>query len=122
MQKALILDDDEILLNALSSKFKDEGFEVVSSKSSEEIVALVKKNQPDIMISDIMMPGKNGIEVLTEIREIEEFKELPAIFMTNSMDLDYLADALDIKVNVFLQKSLYDPSKICDEAKKLLSK
>lgn len=80
-KKILIVDDEPDIIEFIGYNLQLEGFDIVSANDGEE--ALVKVNEnPDLIILDIMMPKLNGFEVLSKIREIDKFAEVPILFLT----------------------------------------
>ncbi len=67
MLKLLVVDDDQGMMKTLSYILKDIGYDVVSSSLAAEAVEIIKEQTFDIIMSDIRMPGMNGVESLLEI-------------------------------------------------------
>src|SRR5437868_5024945 len=74
-KKILIADDEPDILEIIQYNLRNEGYDVVTAKNGNEAIDLAKKFQPELIILDIMMPGKNGIEVCNILRLQPEFKE-----------------------------------------------
>ena len=66
--KILVVDDDAILVRALSMVLRHNGFEVLAALSGEQAVAVVAKDHPDLVLLDLTMPGMDGWEVCRKIR------------------------------------------------------
>lgn len=64
----MVVDDDEEILRILSRTLELEGYDVVIAADGSTALVLLEKRKPDLVILDIMMPGKSGIEVLEELR------------------------------------------------------
>ena len=80
----LIVEDDFYLVRAYSLKFEKEGVNVVSVGDGEAAIEFLKKNKkPDMIILDLMLPKKNGFEVLQEIKLNSEWKNIPLIILSN---------------------------------------
>ena len=79
----LIVDDDVQLLQYIRQIFEDK-FVIFEANNGNEALALAKKNTPDIVISDISMPGMNGIELCKNIKSIPSLSHLPIILLTGS--------------------------------------
>ncbi|WP_457555291.1 response regulator [Candidatus Pyrohabitans sp.] len=80
--RVLVVDDDPdvvILLNKVLSK---RGYQVVSSLSGEEAIEKAAKEKPDIIFMDIMMPTMNGWEAARAIKENEETRHIPIVFLS----------------------------------------
>ncbi len=82
--KIAIVEDDPMLLKYLSSSFKAEGiFDVFTAKNGEEGESVILENKPDIVLMDIIMPKKNGFEVLESVRKNRDTKNIPVIMLSN---------------------------------------
>ena len=88
-----VVDDDRSIRWVLETALKREGFNVTSFASADSIVGLLHKEMPDVLLTDIRMPGKSGIELLAEIQE--QFPNLPVIVMTAHSDMDSAVSAYD---------------------------
>jgi two-component system alkaline phosphatase synthesis response regulator PhoP len=98
-KKILIADDEPDILEIISYNLKIEGYEVVTAKDGEDALQKAKLTKPDLIILDIMMPNKNGMEVCKILRSQPAFHETLIIFLTALNDelshvrgLEYGAD------------------------------
>jgi two-component system alkaline phosphatase synthesis response regulator PhoP len=80
--KILLADDEPDILEIVSYNLTAEGYEVVSAKNGNQAIEMAKEHQPSMIILDIMMPGKNGIEVCKILRLQPQFKETVIIFLS----------------------------------------
>ena len=78
-QLILICDDQHIIHETLGAYLTNEGFEYISAYDGEQAIALFESKKPDLLILDIMMPKKNGMEVCREIRQTSH---TPIIMLT----------------------------------------
>ncbi|MFT7433088.1 MAG: DNA-binding response OmpR family regulator [Alphaproteobacteria bacterium] len=81
-QKILIADDDELICTLLQQKFEGLGYSILLAKHGEEALALAKEKKPAIIIMDIMMPARDGLSVLKELKKDDELKHIPVILLT----------------------------------------
>ncbi len=88
LKKILIADDEPDVLAVLEKKLKQNGFDVLALSNGKDVAVNVKKFQPDLLILDIIMPGMDGYSVTVVLREAEETRKTPVIFMTGK-ELDY---------------------------------
>jgi two-component system, OmpR family, alkaline phosphatase synthesis response regulator PhoP len=81
-KKILLADDEEDILEILKFNLVKEGYQVITAQDGDEAIAKAKQHLPDLIILDIMMPGKNGVQVCEILRAQNEFKETLIIFLT----------------------------------------
>lgn len=85
MEKILVIDDDDLVRKSLRKLLTVNGFDVVSAESYDEAMKAIAGQDLDLVLSDIKMPGKNGVETVSEIRKRlgnAGKAELPIIFIT----------------------------------------
>ena len=86
-KKILIVEDDKNFFSILQIKFISEGFSVVTAKDGEEGVKMAEEEKPDLILSDVLMPKMDGVEMAKKIREFN--KNILIVFLTNIQDADY---------------------------------
>ena len=86
VKKILIADDEPDILEIIQYNLQSEGYEVATAKNGNEAIDMAKRINPDLIILDIMMPGRNGIEVCTLLRMQPAFKDTLIIFLTALSD------------------------------------
>ncbi len=67
-RKVLIVDDEERVVQSIAGVLEDEGFRVTTARSGEEAIGVFQKEEPDVTLLDIWMPGMDGIEVLRRLK------------------------------------------------------
>lgn len=77
MKKILLVDDEESIQLLYHEEFEEEGYQVISALNGEEALEKFNSELPDLVILDIQMPGMNGIEVLRQMKMINE--DIPVI-------------------------------------------
>ncbi len=82
MRKILVIEDELQLRMGVSEILKFEGFEVFEAENGATGIVAAQRHQPDLILCDIMMPEKDGYQVLSEIRNAEKTRLIPFIFMT----------------------------------------
>ena len=92
-KKVLIVEDEPSYLLPLQIAFSDAGFNVATAKDGQEGFETAKKENPDIIILDILMPKINGIEMAKKLKELGI--SIPAIFLTQLKDEEHIADAME---------------------------
>jgi DNA-binding response OmpR family regulator len=82
-KKIIIAEDEAFLSKVMSSKLKKEGFEVLVCIDGEACIEAIKKEKPDLVLLDLLMPKKDGFEVLEEIRADVATKNVKVIITSN---------------------------------------
>ncbi|HHY34827.1 MAG TPA: response regulator transcription factor [Firmicutes bacterium] len=78
--RLLLADDDEVLLKGLKRTLTSVGYEVTTCTDGSDVISKVEEDEPDLVILDIMLPGRDGLSVLKEIRD--RYPDLPVIMLT----------------------------------------
>ncbi len=113
----LIVEDDNLLLVTLTHQFEEAGYTVVTAQNGEVGVRAYDEHHPDAMVMDVMMPKKDGMEMLEDIRREHPDDRTPIIILTNAGDMDYVARAMEIGSVAYVVKS----DKQIDSVVKLVS-
>jgi len=82
-KKILLTEDDEFLSSLIKNRLEREHFEVKVAKDGEEVLAMLKTYQPDLVLLDIILPKKLGFEVLDEMRTNTKLNHAPVMVMSN---------------------------------------
>ena len=101
-KRILLVDDEEELLKAMKIRLASWGYDVITATSGKEAIRLTKKEIPEVIILDIMMPEIDGIETLRRIRRFN--KKIPVIMLTAYGDEDRLAKTKKLGIAGFIQK------------------
>lgn len=105
--KIVIVDDDDIVLLSLKTIIEASGIEVVGTgKSGNEAIRLFRQHKPDILLSDIRMEGKSGIEAAYEITE--QYPDAKILFLTTFSDDEYVIDALKCNAKGYILKQDFE--------------
>jgi two-component system alkaline phosphatase synthesis response regulator PhoP len=106
LKKILIADDEQDILEILQFNLEAEGYEVETAKNGVIAIEKAKIFLPDLIILDIMMPGKNGIEVCNHLRSLPTFKSTLIIFLTAMSDDSTEVKGLESGADDFLTKPI----------------
>lgn len=120
-QKILIVDDEQMLLKALSDKFSSEGFTVVTAKDGQEGLQETLREHPDMILLDIIMPKMDGVTMLKKLREDAWGKNVPVIILTNLSSIDKTYIPPDDKVYDYLVKTDWTLDELVEKVKEKLS-
>jgi two-component system alkaline phosphatase synthesis response regulator PhoP len=104
VKKILIADDEPDILEIVQYNLQNEGYEVATAKNGNEAIEQAKRFNPDLIILDIMMPGKNGIEVCNILRMQPAFNDTLIIFLTALSDEGTEVKGLETGADDFITK------------------
>ncbi|MDR3600630.1 MAG: response regulator transcription factor [Desulfosporosinus sp.] len=82
MATILVVDDEEPILELLRFNLEKEGYQVCVAKDGQEALERVEKEQPDLLVLDVMLPGMDGLEVCRILRLNPRFQQIPIIMLT----------------------------------------
>lgn len=102
--KILIIDDDESIRKVLTLTLQDVGYQVLTAADGEGGLKIFADERPDITLTDLRMPGMDGIAVLKKIKALEPDKEV--IVITAHADMDLAVKALQLKASDFITKPI----------------
>jgi putative two-component system response regulator len=110
--KIMIIDDEPINVKVARKYLKLEGYEnFVVTTESREAIALVEKEQPDVILLDIMMPHVSGLDILAALRADQRWLHLPVVILTAANDQATKRRALELGASDFLAKPV-DPTEL----------
>ncbi|GAB4375125.1 MAG: response regulator transcription factor [Elainellaceae cyanobacterium] len=104
MKKILIVDDDITLKTALIRYLQNRGYSVQEASSGTEALGMFEQNQPDVVVSDVMMPGMDGLEFCRRLRSTRSGQLVPFIFLSSRKDLDDRIQGHQIGADDYLVK------------------
>ena len=102
--KVLLIDDDPGIRKVMTIALEDEGYTVISANDGESGIELCAHESPDVVVTDIRMPGIDGIEVLRRIKEMDPDREV--IVATAFSDINYAISALQLDASDFIVKPI----------------
>lgn len=106
VKKILIADDEPDILEIIQFNLQTEGYEVHTAKNGDEAIEQAQKHNPDLIILDIMMPGKNGIDVCNILRMQPAFKDTLIVFLSALSDEGTEIRGLEMGADDYLTKPI----------------
>jgi len=119
-QKILIIEDDRFLRKIYKNKLEAEGFEVVEAIEGEEGVHKVESEQPVLVLLDLMLPRKDGFDVLADIKKNPKIKDIPVIILTVLGQESDIKRGLDLGATNYLVKGQTDLNQVVKVIKQTL--
>lgn len=120
--KLLIVEDEKILAKVLQEKLEKEGFTVALVGDGEAALSQVKSFKPDMILLDIILPKKDGLQVLEEIKANPEFSHLPVIILSNLGEDEKIKSALKLGAVDYLVKTQHPINEVVEKIKEYLFK
>lgn len=117
----LLVEDDTFLLSMYTTKFELENFKVLAAEDGEKGLKMALKENPDIILLDIMLPKIDGLEVLKKLKADSKTKNIPVILLTNLSQKNEIEQALSLGADDYLIKAHFMPSEVVEKIKKTLS-
>jgi DNA-binding response OmpR family regulator len=116
----LVVDDDPVIQRLLQVNFELEGIDVTVAVDGEEGLAAAKASPPDVVISDIMMPKMNGLELLDAMRGDPSLAHLPIILLSAKAQVADVQRGLESGADDYVTKP-FDPLELIDRVYKVLA-
>jgi DNA-binding response OmpR family regulator len=120
MARILIIEDEAALQDSMTGYLKAEKFEVSSALDGEKGLLMARSDNPDLILLDIILPKKNGFEVLEELKKDDKTKKIPVILLTNLESPEDIDKAFAKGASTYLVKSDYKLEDIVEKIKKTL--
>jgi DNA-binding response OmpR family regulator len=117
----LVVEDDPVILRLLEVNFEMEGFEVVVAHDGQEGIDLAKQVAPDIVVSDIMMPVKSGLELVQTLRADPATAHIPILLLTAKAQAADVQIGLEAGADDYITKP-FEPVDLVERVTGLLQK
>lgn len=118
--KVLVIEDDKFLRELLVSKLKKEGYAALEAVDGEAGMEVAKKEEPHIILLDLVLPGTSGFEILSSLKNQAGTANIPIIVLSNLGSREDIDRALALGAKEFLIKAHHTPQEIIDAIRKVL--
>ena len=119
-KKILVVEDDSMISSMYKTKFEADGFTVVIAGNGAEGLELAKKDKPDIIMLDVILPQLDGFSVLEELKKDKLTKDIPVIMLTNLGTAEDKVKGEKLGAVDYLVKASLTPAQISEKIKKHL--
>ena len=119
-QRLLVCDDEPFILKALTFILRKEGHTVLEARNGEEALEIIRAEKPRVVFLDVMMPKKNGFEVVEEVRGDPSLKEIYIILLTAKGQDSDRERGLSLGANEFMTKP-FSPASILNRLREILA-
>lgn len=120
--KILLVEDDLTLIDMYKMKFIDEGYDVFVSSNGVDAFELAKKELPDIVLLDIILPGMDGFAILETLKKEAKTKQIPVILLSNLGQDSDIEKGKKLGARDYLVKANFTPTQIAEKVKNILKK
>jgi len=121
-KKILVIEDDKFLRELISQKLLKEGYEISEAIDGEEGLKKVKEEKPDLVLLDLILPGIDGFEVLSEIKDDPILAQIPVIILSNLGQKEDVEKGLRLGAVDYLIKAHFTPGEIVEKINNALKK
>jgi len=116
----LIVEDDKFLRDLMNQKLLREGFNTEEAVDGEQGVQKIKEAKPDLVLLDLILPGIDGFEVLSKIKEDPSLAAIPIIVLSNLGQKDDIERGLQLGAKDYLIKAHFTPGEVIEKIKNIL--
>lgn len=120
MNHVLIVEDEEFLVRALKDNLNSEGSTVSVAMDGEAVFDEVKKRKPALILLDLLLPKKNGFDVLKELKASPEWQLIPVIVLSNLGEDSEIKRALELGASDYFVKSQHPIQEVIEKVKEYL--
>ncbi|OGF73634.1 hypothetical protein A3J56_00645 [Candidatus Giovannonibacteria bacterium RIFCSPHIGHO2_02_FULL_46_20] len=119
-KRILFIEDEEALRGAFGETFQRDGYTVFEASDGEDGMLIAKKELPDLILLDLILPKKSGFEVLKELRKNPDTKHIPVVVLTNLEGSEDVERALAYGATTYLVKANYSLDDLVAKIKSVL--
>ncbi|HAS95257.1 MAG: Response regulator [Candidatus Wolfebacteria bacterium GW2011_GWE1_48_7] len=120
MHKIVIVEDEEALARVLKEKFESEEFEVELAMDGKVALPIIQKMRPDLVLLDLMLPKRDGIDVLKDIKADRDLESLPVIVLSNLDGDEDIKQAISLGAKDYFVKSQHPIKEVVEKVKDFL--
>lgn len=120
MKKILLIEDEEALQKSLSKSLEMENFTVISAYDGKAGLEMALKENPDLILLDLILPQMDGFEVLKELKKSPETKDVPIIILTNLEQSQSVEKTIEFGPLNYLVKANYNLEEIVAKIKDIV--
>ena len=120
MHKIVIVEDEEALARVLKEKFEGEEFVVELAMDGKVALPIIQKMRPDLVLLDLMLPKRDGIDVLKYIKADRDLENLPVIVLSNLDGDEDIKQAIALGAKDYFVKSQHPIKEVVEKVKDFL--
>ncbi|KKT29141.1 hypothetical protein A3G55_04585 [Candidatus Giovannonibacteria bacterium RIFCSPLOWO2_12_FULL_44_25] len=121
MKKILFIEDEEALQRTMGEMLEQNSYSILKALDGEAGLKMAKKELPDLILLDLILPKKNGFEVLEELKKDSATKNIPVAVLTNLEGSAEVERALALGATTYLVKANYKPDELLAKIEVILN-
>lgn len=121
-KKILIIEDEDIVSTLIQKKLSQLGYDVLVSRDGQDGLKTMRKEKPDLILLDMVMPKVGGLEVLEQMVKERKLKNIPVVVISNSGQPVEIDRAQKLGAKDWLVKTEFDPQEVVDKVVKQIGK
>ena len=119
MPTVLVVEDDPVILRLLEVNFEMEGFRVLLAHDGAEGIEVARREHPDVVVTDVMMPGTSGLDLVRTLKGDEGTKAMPILLLSAKAQASDVQDGLEAGADDYVTKP-FEPVDLVDRVNALL--
>jgi len=119
-KKILIIEDDKFIRDLISTKLAQENYEVLEAKSGKEGIQKIKKEKPDLVLLDLILPEIDGFEVLARIKTDPTIASIPVVILSNLDQKEHIQKCEKMGAVAYFVKAHLTPTELIEKIKNFI--
>ena len=120
--KILIVEDEETLSKVMKEEFKDAGHDIKVATNGEDALSMARDFSPNVILLDLVLPKKGGLEVLSDLKSDKDLKDISVIVLSNLAEDESIKQALSLGAKDYFVKAQYSIYEILEKVQKNMAK
>ena len=120
MKTILFIEDEFAIQKTFGETLTKEGYEVIQALDGEVGLKMAKAKKPDLILLDLVLPKVHGFDVLKQLKENKETKEIPVIVLTHMESIGDVDKAVELGATTYLVKTQYTLEELIEKIKKTI--
>jgi DNA-binding response OmpR family regulator len=121
MATVLVVDDDPVILKLLEVNFEMDGFDVLAARDGDEALAVARASQPDVIVTDVMMPRSSGLDLLAALRSDPATKAIPVLLLSARAQATDVREGLEAGADDYVTKP-FEPLDLVERVARLVER
>ncbi len=121
-KKVLFIDNDDFFKKLYRQRLEEKGIDFLEITNGNDVIDLVKEEKPNLIVTEIILPGKGGFNLIKKLNEDNELKNIPVVVLTKLSQNGDMEVAMDMGVDAYFVKSEANLSEVMEKIEEILNK